>query len=644
MIVPVTDEMSVNQRSHKTLISQRQSHLIDWVVFGCILLVIALLRLSFLPDRWVNPDEGAHLMDAVLALDGQLPIVDFHARQPLYVYLLAGWLKLGTQSLAWARGLPLLLSLINIGVLGAIAWRCGGQTLALLSMGLFALIPFESLNAPLIKTQPSVILFSGLCVFCLLHAAKSSAPKRWLLVAGMLAAAAYNVRRSAIILPILGLIIITLYAPSFRIWLRNSASYLVGYLSIFAIIALLYLQRIELQELWKIPFHPFVMLRWLFNNWGPSTSAVLDALPAVSAEPPSTATRYLLLSIQLHLFLWVAAAISVVSAALLAWRNKGIDAIRTQLVALIWLALLCAAYGTYFQASGFHLDYHRELTLPLVLLSAAWLATLPVLQRPGAKAYFFLGLGACYLFLFLWQPHHPEQFGWGYHGAIGCALLGLCLSTLGKITNTQRSKRALSALALLVLIGLGQLIPWPHQILRIAFYLMIVGTFIGFFYSAAKITWQQYFRSLSKGAAAFLLCFFLVPTVAENARRLDLRFDSIWSPKAVSLVADYLKRNTSPNDRILSGGIIWEFEADRRPFEDLAHPTTYKREMPRYMRNAINEAFSIDPPAIVILDTYTESTYLDAIPEVATQINHNYEQVFSAGPARKTVRVLRRRE
>jgi hypothetical protein len=51
-----------------------------------ILLVVFLasfaLRLWLLDKRWVNPDEGAHLMDAVLVLDGKMPIQDFGSRQP----------------------------------------------------------------------------------------------------------------------------------------------------------------------------------------------------------------------------------------------------------------------------------------------------------------------------------------------------------------------------------------------------------------------------------------------------------------------------------------------------------------------------------------------------------------------------------
>jgi len=58
-----------------------------------ILILVALisvaLRLWLLDQRWVNPDEGAHLMDAVLANEGKIPLVDFESRQPVYTYMIA---------------------------------------------------------------------------------------------------------------------------------------------------------------------------------------------------------------------------------------------------------------------------------------------------------------------------------------------------------------------------------------------------------------------------------------------------------------------------------------------------------------------------------------------------------------------------
>src|SRR5882672_12323441 len=63
-----------------------------------VLLVVCVMSLSvrlwLLDKRWINPDEGPHLMDAVLVLDGKIPQVDFNSRELIYVYSIAGFLKL----------------------------------------------------------------------------------------------------------------------------------------------------------------------------------------------------------------------------------------------------------------------------------------------------------------------------------------------------------------------------------------------------------------------------------------------------------------------------------------------------------------------------------------------------------------------
>src|SRR5689334_10052793 len=65
---------------------------LGWLI--AILGLSLVLRLALAPGRWINPDEGAHLMDGRLALDGLLPIIDFNSRQIAYSYILAAFLWL----------------------------------------------------------------------------------------------------------------------------------------------------------------------------------------------------------------------------------------------------------------------------------------------------------------------------------------------------------------------------------------------------------------------------------------------------------------------------------------------------------------------------------------------------------------------
>ncbi len=62
--------------------------------------------------RWIDPDEGAHLMDAVLVLDGKIPSVDFESRQPVYAYANAAVLKFLGVNYISGRLLPMTCSLL----------------------------------------------------------------------------------------------------------------------------------------------------------------------------------------------------------------------------------------------------------------------------------------------------------------------------------------------------------------------------------------------------------------------------------------------------------------------------------------------------------------------------------------------------
>ena len=85
----------------------------DVVLLGILILGL-VIRLGLLSLRWINPDEGAHLLDARLLLEGQMPVTDFGSRQPLYVLIIALFLKLFGLS-HWAGRLMPLLSSLGVG-------------------------------------------------------------------------------------------------------------------------------------------------------------------------------------------------------------------------------------------------------------------------------------------------------------------------------------------------------------------------------------------------------------------------------------------------------------------------------------------------------------------------------------------------
>ena len=93
------------------------------ILFVFILFAALAVRLIMICLRGINPDEGAHLMDARLFLEGLLPVVDYGARQPVYVAFLAGMLNIFGTTLSAGRLLPVLSSIAGGAVLYMIGKR-----------------------------------------------------------------------------------------------------------------------------------------------------------------------------------------------------------------------------------------------------------------------------------------------------------------------------------------------------------------------------------------------------------------------------------------------------------------------------------------------------------------------------------------
>ena len=77
----------------------------SWMI-AAICVVALLARIVLIHLRWINPDEGAHLMDGRFILQGLTPYVDYNARMPFYIYLIALFLKLFGLGFSAGRLLP----------------------------------------------------------------------------------------------------------------------------------------------------------------------------------------------------------------------------------------------------------------------------------------------------------------------------------------------------------------------------------------------------------------------------------------------------------------------------------------------------------------------------------------------------------
>ncbi|MDZ7725231.1 MAG: glycosyltransferase family 39 protein [candidate division KSB1 bacterium] len=152
--------------------------------------------------RWINPDEGAHLMDARLLLEGFLPIVDYGARQPVYVGLLAGLLKLFGNTLSAGRLLPVLSSMAGGAVLFMIGKRLYNPRAGLVAGTLYLFLPLTMVWSPVVKTEPLTIALTSLAVLFVLDSIRQPHRLSMLFIGGVFAGCAFYVRQPSLYIPI----------------------------------------------------------------------------------------------------------------------------------------------------------------------------------------------------------------------------------------------------------------------------------------------------------------------------------------------------------------------------------------------------------------------------------------------------------
>ena len=211
-----------------------------YLVLLSVFLISLFLRLWILDKRWINPDEGAHLMDAVLILDGGIPSVDFHSRQPVYAYTNAAGLKLLGINYISGRLLPMTFSLLVGVVIFFMADALFGKRVALLSAVIYWMLPLELMNSVVVKTEPQTMLLTCLSLYAVVLFSQNE-NKIWLVIAGVFAAMGFYVRQSALIIPltVFGFLLIC-HTRRFSDIVKYFGCFLAGYAGILVLVMIFF--------------------------------------------------------------------------------------------------------------------------------------------------------------------------------------------------------------------------------------------------------------------------------------------------------------------------------------------------------------------------------------------------------------------
>ena len=73
------------------------------------------------------------------------------------------------------------------------------------------------------------------------------------------------------------------------------------------------------------------------------------------------------------------------------------------------------------------------------------------------------------------------------------------------------------------------------------------------------------------------------------------------------------------------GEVIWELHSNRRPFMNKSHPLAYRGSIPEEEAKKMEWGLAKNPPRFIILDGYTEKTYLRQINKLQEIMDERYK-------------------
>lgn len=620
-----------------------------WLI-AALLVVTLTLRLSNLGGHWIDPDEGAHLMDALLVHRGYVPEVDFVARQPLYVYVLAGFFWLTGVSLEAGRFFPVICSLLVGLPLYALSRDLFGRGSALLALATWWMLPLEIRASSVVKTEPFAILLAVSCVFAAVRAVRSSS-WAWMLGAGMLGAAGFYVRESALVIPP-AILLYVAWENRGRLGptTRSFGTFVAGYLLVCLAAGLFYSHWVGTSAFVRFtPVH--FVLGSLESAVATLPQASVGELADASYAYGESAAEYLQ-SVKDGVF-YLLFLIAAGGFAGLYWlaglfrrddpeTDPGTSTRQAGLaLVLAWAVLLGLAYAWHFSQRGFWFDYSREFIAPLILALVGWLtAVVPSLRRRGPVIRLIIGAIVVGWLWMLFQDRFPSFYGIGHHATLG-AVLFLLFWHLRDFDDGRRYVYALGMTAMAALIVGARYTPIAGLISGSRGSLL---TLVGATLFAAVMIWKANGRPaavLLRSLPLALVAGSLVVCLSYSALRFRYK-QGIWSPEAVAEVTGYLTETTAPEDRVMSGGVVWELNAHRLPWGLYSHPMVIQRVLPAEESRALTEAFKADPPEVIVMDGITERTFGPNVQQLDAILATYYELVMEPEPVTFDVKVYRR--
>lgn len=643
-----------------------------WLPVVAVLLAALVLRLVLIQYRWVNPDEGAHLMDGLLASRGLIPGGDFGARQPLYVYVIALFVRVFGADYQWVRLFPVLATVGTGWFVYLIGRDLFDHETGVVAAILHLFLPFSVFLSLNTKTQMLTVFLSSAALYCVVKATRQDDAGAngalWSLVgAGALLALAYYVRQSS--LAVLGtafLVLFYLHRTEPRRLLRRTGYIVMGFSLVCVLCIGIFLmlgesslgellRRGDLNPLWFVVSTLRTSVETIGVRLSPGAS--MNALASVSGvavdyglaaasqtvgdQTLATAVGNIVDSVRLNGLLIVGAALSVFGLHQAAAGRSSERLGRLQIVLpFSWLLGVGLAYAYWTLQRGYFQAYFLEFLPPLSILTAA--AATDNLRRIRGRPADAKDLGLIIILLAVFALIHAFAKTPMLSRSLYVTLTATMLAVFYLVTKAdfRRWIRALAIVAGLTVAGV--LVGPPLSGIVAGLFYLVLGVCV--FGVLLTATPPNSGRLVHRGSAFViysLLVSSLVLTLVVSAARVNSTYLTSWSPDTVKQVAEFIRQTTPSRAEVLSGAVIWEFQADRRPYRNVSHPLSFRRGVFRGQRAKMREALAVAPPEVIVLDGYTEQTYLAAFPEIQSLLDLRYELVKVIHGSRFPVKIYR---
>ncbi|HPG40399.1 MAG TPA: glycosyltransferase family 39 protein [bacterium] len=616
----------------------------NYLYLALILAAGLALRLLVLQVRWINPDEGAHLLDARFMLEGLVPIVDYEARQPFYLFMIAVFLKLFGISYKVGRLMPLCATLGTGVMLFLLGRRLFSSKTGLIAAAIFLVLPLTLAWSTVVKTEPLAIFLACASMFFVLKSVDNSLYRLgWMLMAGIFAALAYYSRQLSLYLPL----VITLYLlirreVNIKQTLTQLLLFFLGYLSICVTVFALFLTRMSFKEIVMSQLNPFYIV--LYN-----ILHLLGMLPQELQVAVSSGIRVLNQPVSITLDQWensfffslfiVIGALAVgIRSVFGSYNDNRIkDNLakhkNSYLLLLLWFSLVLLPYILQSIVRGFYTTYFIELLPPLILIASVYFEVIYVKLKVSFLSFLAFSFGWLYVFFIFQKVFWQFYPGVGFYAVIGAMLASTSLYFYSRKWEIRALiiLNLVSALVVSLLfytfkeLEFGELLSTLLTLLALYFVVRVLGF---------RLMCSRDIR-MDSFARVFIVIVAFTITGAFSGRFIGPQYSSMWSPRTIKEVNSILRQKSEPNDQVMSGATIWVLENNLEPFLMVSHPTEFLiQAWPDFEKQ-----FLANKPKFIIVDGFTEKKYERFWPFITAQMEKYYLDIARVNDPKSPVKI-----